>query len=74
MREKFSLIFRLLNSLISWYLDSISTGWPESLKEVSIEFQSVKSCFKPSLEKITVPIENSKLWKPEFKKRKIGIW
>ena len=51
-------ILSLLKSLVSWYLESIETGWTESSKEVSMELHFVKNNLRFSYGKIFL--------KPEF--------
>ena len=45
---------------MSKYLESIDTGWSESLKGVSMEIHSVKKRF------LLVSLEKRKLLKPQF--------
>ena len=51
---------------MSWYLESIKTGWSESLKRISMELQFIKNELRFSSGKMFVSLEKRKLLKPEF--------
>ena len=65
-RDEFLFILSLLKSLMSRYLDSIETGWSESLKGVSKELHFLKNDLRFSFGKMFVLLEKRKLLKPEF--------
>ena len=62
-RDEFLFIFSILKALMSWYLESVGTGW---LKRVSIELLFVKNHGRFSSGKMFVSLEKRKLLKPEF--------
>ena len=64
-REEFLFILSLLKSLMSLYLESIDTGWSESLKGVSMELNSVKK-FRIWSGKMLVSLEKRKLLNPGY--------
>ena len=64
-REEFLFILSLLKSLMSLYLESIDTGWSESLKGVYMELNSVKK-FRIWSGKMLVSLEKRKLLNPEY--------
>ena len=62
-RDEFLFIFSILKALMSWYLESVGTGW---LKRVSMELLFVKNDGRFSSGKMFVSLEKRKLLKPEF--------
>ena len=60
-RDEFLFILSLLKSLMSRYLDSIETGWSESLKGVSKELHFLKNDLRFSFGKMFVLLEKRKL-------------
>ena len=65
-RDEFLFILSLLKSLMSCYLESIVTGWSESLKVVSTEFHFVKNDLRFPSREMFASLEKRKLLKPEF--------
>ena len=65
-RDEVLFILSLLKSLMSCYVESIETGWSESLKGVSIELNFVKNDIRFSSGKMFVSLEKRKLLKPKF--------
>ena len=53
-RDEFLIILSLLKPLMSWNLESIDTGWSESLKGVSMELHFVKNDLRFSSGKICI--------------------
>ena len=73
-RDEVLFILSLLKSLMSCYVESIETGWSESLKGVSIELNFVKNDIRFSSGKMFVSLEKRKLLKPKFMREWKNIW
>ena len=73
-RDEVLFILSLLKSLMSCYVESIETGWSESLKGVSIELNFVKNDIRFSSGKMFVSLEKRKLLKPKFMTEWKNIW
>ena len=65
-RDELMFLLSLLKSLMSWYLESIETGWSESLKGVSMELHFIKNDLRFSSKKMFLSLGKWKLLKPEF--------
>ena len=73
-RDEVLFILSLLKSLMSCYVESIETGWSESLKGVSIELNFVKNDIRFSSGKMFVSLEKRKLLKPKLMREWKNIW